>query len=190
MRGLIIEDEAGRERILIGAPIPEAANRVRTDEARVRELWGPRFPDLEQYMGWYRDYQHSTNGILILSDDGFDRLILGDPVPDPNIGKRIGPNTGLLVNDPEGFERSGYGLIDVEGRYRVGLGIDSNRSQESLMLMLHDDDRVGISVAEGEDRIFIGKAPNGYYQPDEPFLGLAVRRDGEVVHNLNVLEGN
>lgn len=57
VRGLIIEDEAGRERILIGAPIPEAANRVRTDEARVRELWGPRFPDLEQYMGWYRDYQ-------------------------------------------------------------------------------------------------------------------------------------
>lgn len=191
VRGLIIEDEAGRERILIGAPIPEAANRVRTDEARVRELWGPRFPDLEQYMGWYRDYQHSTNGILILSEDGFDRLILGDPVPDPNIGKRIGPNTGLLVNDPEGFERSGYGLIDVEGRYRVGLGIDSNRSQESLMLMLHDNDRVGISVAEGEDRIFIGKAPNGYYQaPDDPFLGLAVMRDGKVVRNLNVLEGN
>ena len=44
VRGLIIEDEAGRERILIGAPIPGAANRVRTDEARVRELWGPRFP--------------------------------------------------------------------------------------------------------------------------------------------------
>ena len=156
VRGLIIEDEAGRERILIGAPIPGAANRVRTDEARVRELWGPRFPDLEQYMGWYRDYQHSTNGILILSEDGVDRLVLGDPVPDPNIGKRIGANTGLLINDPEGFDRSGYGLIDVEGRYRVGLGIDSNRSQESLMLMLHDNDRVGISVAEGEDRIFIG----------------------------------
>ena len=189
VRGLIIEDEAGRERILIGAPIPAAANRVRTDEARVRELWGPRFPDPEQYMGWYRDYQHSTNGILILSEDGFDRLVLGDPVPDPNIGRRIGPNTGLLVNDPEGFERSGYGLIDVDGQYRVGLGIDSNRSQESLMLMLHDNDRVGIAVAEGEDMIFLSKGPNGYYRgPDEPFLGLAVMQGGEVVHNLNVVE--
>ncbi len=50
---------------------------------------------------------------------------------------------------------------------------------------------VTISVAESEDRIFIGRGPNGYYQgPDEPFLGLAVMRDGEVVHNLNVLEGN
>ncbi|MXV95959.1 MAG: hypothetical protein F4Y07_14340 [Gemmatimonadetes bacterium] len=191
VRGLIIEDEAGRERILIGAPIPAAANRVRTDEARVRELWGPRFPDPERYMGWYRDYQHSTNGILILSEDGFDRLVLGDPVPDPNIGRRIGPNTGLLVNDPEGFERSGYGLIDVDGQYRVGLGIDSNRSQESLMLMLHDNDRVGIAVAEGEDMIFLGKGPNGYYRgPDEPFLGLAVMQGGEVVHNLNVVERN
>ena len=26
-RGLVIEDEAGRERILLGAPVPEAANR-------------------------------------------------------------------------------------------------------------------------------------------------------------------
>ena len=51
--------------------------------------------------------------------------------------------------------------------------------------------RVGISVAEGEDRIFIGRGPNGYYRgPEEPFLGLAVMRDGEVVHNLNALEGN
>ena len=47
------------------------------------------------------------------------------------------------------------------------------------------------SVAEGEDMIFLGKGPNGYYQgPDDPFLGLAVMQGGEVVHNLNVLEGN
>ncbi len=97
--GLVIEDEAGRERILIGAPIPEAANRVRTDEARVREIWAPRFPDEEAYMGFYEDYSHETNGILILSEDGFDRLAFGDPVPDPNIGRRIGPSTGLLIND-------------------------------------------------------------------------------------------
>lgn len=53
-RGLVIEDDAGRERILIGAPIPEAANRVRTDEARVREAWGPRFSEYsEDYMEEY-----------------------------------------------------------------------------------------------------------------------------------------
>lgn len=42
-RGLIIEDDQGKERILIGSPIPRAKNRVRTDLARVKEIWGKRF---------------------------------------------------------------------------------------------------------------------------------------------------
>ena len=188
-RGLIIEDDAGRERILIGAPIPEAANRVRTDTARVRELWGPRFPDLERYMGWYQDYQHSTNGILILSEDGFDRIAIGDPKPDPNIGRRLGPSTGLVINDPEGFERSGYGLLELDGHYRVNLGLDSDRGTEGLMLTLDDQDgRVGIYVGDGNDRIFLGNAAAGHglsSLPD-PFQGLRLTRNGETVHELNV----
>lgn len=32
-RGIIIVDEQGRERILLGAPVPTAKNRVRTDLA-------------------------------------------------------------------------------------------------------------------------------------------------------------
>ncbi|MYG19561.1 MAG: hypothetical protein F4208_08355 [Gemmatimonadales bacterium] len=75
-QGLIIEDAAGRERILIGAPIPEASDRVRTDEARVREVWGPGFP--EAYMDFYRDYNHETNGMLILNDRG----VIGGSLPD------------------------------------------------------------------------------------------------------------
>ncbi|HNA16830.1 MAG TPA: hypothetical protein PK678_09950, partial [Ferruginibacter sp.] len=47
-RGLVIVDDNGRERILIGAPLPGAANRVRTDTARVRELWSKRFGNPEQ----------------------------------------------------------------------------------------------------------------------------------------------
>ena len=124
-RGLIIEDEAGRERILIGAPVPEAANRVRTDEARVQEVWASRYPDADGYMGYYQGYSHETNGLLILSEDGFDRLVLGDPVPDPNIGRRIAPSTGMVINDLEGFERMGYGFKVVNGLGRVGLGLDT-----------------------------------------------------------------
>ena len=118
-RGLIIKDESGRERILIGAPVPEAANRVRTDEARVREVWAPGFPDPDAYMGYYQDYSHETTGMLILSEDGFDRLVVGDPVPDPNIGRRIGPLLGMVINDARGFERTGYGAVAVDGRYNV-----------------------------------------------------------------------
>ncbi|MYA64844.1 MAG: hypothetical protein F4139_05145 [Gemmatimonadetes bacterium] len=192
VRGLIIEDEAGRERILIGAPIPEADNRVRTDEARVREVWASRYDDGEAYMGYYQDYDHAANGIVILSEDGFDRVVLGDPVPDPNIGKRIAPSTGLVINDMQGFERTGYGVLVVDGTYRVVLGLDSNRGREGLVLMLEDDGLVGVSVGQGDDMIFLGDLPAGlgWWGLEELFRGLVIARDGEIVHRLNGAEGS
>ena len=189
-RGLIIEDEAGRERILLGAPIPETANRVRTDEARVREVWAPRFPDA--YMDYYQDYSHDTNGMLILSEDGFDRLVVGDPTPDPNIGKRIGPATGMVINDTEGFERTGYGVLAVDGRHRVGLGLDTDRIEEGLSLVLHDDGVRGILVGTLADGIFLGSAPAGHEWTGlaEEFQGLLVRRDSEIVYQMNLASDN
>ena len=140
-------------------------------------------------MGYYQDYNHSTNGILILSEDGFDRIALGDPKPDPNIGKRIGPSTGMVINDAEGFERMGYGLLDIDGHYRVTLGLDSDRSTEGLVLALDDlTGEVGVYVGDGTDRIFLGKLAGGHGMsglPD-PFQGLLLTRDGEIVHETNV----
>ncbi len=189
-RGLIIEDEAGRERILIGAPVPEAANRVRTDEARVREVWAPRFPNA--YMGYYQDYIHETNGMLILSDDGFDRLVVGDPVPDPNIGRRIAPSTGMVINDSQGFERTGYGVLALNGRYNVGLGLDTDRIEEGLSLVIHDDGPRGILVGTLADGIFLGSAPAGHDWTGlaEEFQGMLVRRGGEIVYEMNLAEGS
>ena len=189
-RGLIIEDEAGRERILIGAPVPEAASRVRTDEARVREVWAPGFPDA--YMDYYQDYSHETNGLLILSEDGFDRLVVGDPVPDPNIGRRFGPNTGIVINDAKGFERTGYGVLAVNGGHNVGLGLDTDRIEEGLSLVLHDDGLRGILVGTVADGIFLGSAPPGHDWTGlaEAFQGLLVRRGGEIVYEMNLAGGN
>ena len=187
VRGLIIEDETGRERILIGAPVPEAANRVRTDDTRVREIWGPRFPD--EYMGWYQNYNHETNGMLILSEDGFDRLVVGDPTPDPNIGRRIAPSTGMVINDAEGFERMGYGFKPLDdGTHRVSMGLDTDRAEEGLVLILDDDGLIGVSVGHGGDRVFLGSAPagHGWTGLAEAFHGLLVTRDGEIVHKLNL----
>ena len=191
-RGLIIEDEVGRERILIGAPVPEAANRVRTDEARVRDVWAPRFPDPDAYMGYYQDYSHDTNGMLILSEDGFDRLAVGDPTPDPNIGRRIAPSTGMVINDTEGFERMGYGVKPMDGRYRVSLGLDTDRIEEGLILMLDDGGPRGVLVGTAGDRIFLGSAPagHGWTGLAEEFQGLLVRRDGETVYQMNLAAGN
>ncbi|WP_428278160.1 hypothetical protein [Candidatus Palauibacter sp.] len=191
-RGLIIEDAAGRERILLGAPIPEAVNRVRTDEARVREVWAPGFPDPDAYMGYYQDYSHETNGMLILSEDGFDRLVVGDPTPDPNIGRRIAPATGMMINDDQGFERTGYGVLAVNGGYNVGLGLDTDRIAEGLSLVLQDDGPHGILVGTLADGIFLGSAPAGHEWTGlaEEFQGLLARRDGEIVHQLNLAAGN
>jgi len=149
-RGLIIEDDQGRERILIGSPIPAAKNRIRTDLNRVREVWGKRFP--EKYMDWYRGYQNDMSGLLILDANGFDRVAVGDPVPDPNVGKRIAPSRGLVINDEEGFERSGYGLLKVENHYRVVLGMDNAQGQEGASVFLMDDGPVGLELQDGSRR--------------------------------------
>jgi len=189
VRGIVIEDEAGRERVLIGAPIPAAANRVRTNEERVRKLWGPRYPNIDQYMGFYKDYRHSTNGIVVLDENGFDRVALGDPVPDPNIGKRIGPSTGIVINDEQGFERSGYGLLNVNGSRRVVLGLDSARGVEGLTLVLNDEGSVGMTVRDGQRLIYVGSATPAASLTGAPeaFHGLLVRAaDGvRFVQNTN-----
>ena len=159
VRGLIIEDDQGRERILIGSPIPAAKNRVRTDLNRVREIWGKRFP--EKYMEWYRGYQNDMSRLLILDANGFDRVAVGDPVPDPNVGKRIAPSRGLVINDEEGFERSGYGLLKVENQYRVVLGMDSAQGQEGASLFLMDGGPVGLELQDGSRRRDFTLHPKG-----------------------------
>jgi hypothetical protein len=179
-RGIIIVDAAGRDRILIGAPIPEVRSRVRTDTARVRQIWGPQFP--KEYLGWYRGYRHSMNGMLVLDERGFDRVGIGDSVPDPNIGKRIGPATGIVINDALGFERSGYGLLRVNGVDRAVLGLDDNRGGEGVSLAVIDSGPVGIHIEDGLSRLFLGRAPGSALglRPDQPFAGLLLREGTKV----------
>lgn len=155
-RGLVIEDEQGRERILIGAPIPDAKNRVRTDLDRARGAWAKRFPSNEKFTEWYKTYQNQMNGILVLDGNGFDRVALGDPVPDPNTGKRIAPSSGLVINDEYGYERSAYGLLNVQNRHRVVLGMDTSKANEGLTLFLIDDGPIGVEVTRGSRHRSLG----------------------------------
>lgn len=175
-RGLIIVDSAGHERILIGAPIPAARNRLRTDTARVRETWGRRFP--REYLEWYRGYRHTMNGMLVLDERGFDRVALGDSVPDPNIGRRIGPSTGVVINDAEGFERSGYGLLKVGGRDRMVLGLDDGRGEEGVTLVVMDSGRAGLRVQDGSNGAYLGTAPanDDMLKNTSPFVGLVLKQ--------------
>ncbi|MFC2089742.1 hypothetical protein ACFLT1_03120 [Bacteroidota bacterium] len=173
-QGIIVEDENGNERILIGAPVPFASNRVRTDTNRVKEEWGNMFPP--QYLEWYKEYKHNNYGILILDSLGFDRIAIGNPAPDPNIGKRIGNSTGIIINDQNGFERTGYGVLNVNGQNRVVLGLDNENGSEGIAIALFEDGTSGLSMGSKQGSIFLGKADTtNYYTKKAPFIGLIVR---------------
>ena len=99
---LVIEDDQGRPRVVIAAPLTELAGQVRSDEAV---------------------------GVLLLDERGVDRVILGSPTTHPQIrgklAKRIGPAYGINFNDTEGNERGGLGVLDNDGRAVLGLDTDS-----------------------------------------------------------------
>lgn len=185
-RGIVIVDERGRERILIGAPIPAAANRLRTNAGRVERAWASRFPDAQQYMRWYAGYRHTMHGMLVLDENGQDRLAIGDSTPDPNIGKRIGAGPGITINDAEGFERTGYGMLTVAGKDRVVLGLDGKDGEEAVVLSVHDGGQAGLSVrASSRHSIFLGASPAapGLGLKDS-IAGLLLRRGETEAHRL------
>ena len=154
-RGIVIVDAQGRDRILIGAPIPASGSRIRSDYEKAKRAWGGRYPDFE----WYRGLEHSTNGIVVIDERGYDRIVLGDPNPDPNIGKRVAPASGIAVNDQEGFERTGWGYFPTLNR--TALGIDTPNGNEGVMVGVLDDSTAGVVVMDGGPAIFLGNAgPN------------------------------
>ncbi len=190
-RGIIIVDEQGRERILLGAPIPAAKNRVRTDLAKVEKIWGPQLGG-QQYMNYYKNYNHSVNGMLVLDENGIDRLAVGDKLPDPNIGKRIGTDTGMSFNDEEGFERGALGILKVKGKYRVVLGMDSEKSgSEGLTLALEDGGQIGMGIYDNKSNsTFMGFLPPDTFNNEtkEPFNGILMKQGKEVKYQINTLQ--
>ncbi|MEO8736759.1 MAG: hypothetical protein ABI380_09490, partial [Edaphobacter sp.] len=96
-RGLIIEDNQGRARIVLGAPLPALAERKRQGSL--------------------------TNSMIFLDESGFDQLTLGEG-PDPLVNglpaHRISKFTGVLIHDSKGNERGGYGWLS-SGRAVVTL---------------------------------------------------------------------
>jgi hypothetical protein len=180
VQGIIVEDINGNERILIGAPIPYAQNRARTDTVKIKDTWGKRLG--ENYMGWYKDYNHEANGIVILDENGWDKIIVGDPTPDPIIGKRIGNSTGIIINDNSGLERTGYGILDVNGSDRVVLGLDRGNGTEGATLSVMPDGTTGLNLNSDGQSIFMGKAAKGNWNsPDkQEFHGIIIRDETRV----------
>lgn len=172
VKGIIVEDEKGKERILIGTPIPYAKNRARTDTGKIKQKWAAGMG--AGYMNYYKQYNHSCNGIVFLDENGWDKIAIGDPVPDPIIGKRLGPSTGIVYNDEKGLERSGYGLLTVDGKIRVVLGLDHGNGTEGAALSVLPDGSVGLYLDSKGNSMFTGILEAGHWKsPDgKKFSGI------------------
>lgn len=183
VRGIVVEDEAGRDRILIGVPVPESTDRFRTDAARVREGWAPRLGG-EKYMESYAALDHSAGGIVFLNEQGYDKLVFGEKMPDPNTGKRLVQAAGLTFNDDEGFERGGLGVSSVpEGGTRVVLGMDDPSVGEAMHLFVLEDGTKGMQIAYEGGRILLGRSHAGgwAFGTPEEFSGIRIVDDEGVV---------
>lgn len=173
-RGIIIEDETGRDRILIGAPVPASGSRVRTDTALVRRHWSGAYPEPDSFMKWYRDYRHSTVGMVVMNESGFDRVLVGDQLADPNTGRRMFDASGILWNDREGWERGGAGVNTLkDGRARSIIGVDGAEG-EAVHLMALEDGTNALSVRGKNRMLLLGHAApaNLFFRNKEPFTGL------------------
>lgn len=163
-KGIIIEDENGKDRILIGAPIPHSQHRVRTDTNLVRKYFASEiYPkDPNKYMEWYKNYRHSAFGMVVMNERGIDVMQLGDQLSDPNVGRRIFLPTGILLNNQKGLEVGGFGTHEFEdGRSGVALGLDdpANGREAFHALVLSDGTRALI-LQDANGKLVLGFGNN------------------------------
>ncbi len=153
VQGLIVEDAEGNPRILIGSPFPEVKARKRQDR---------------------------TTGILLLDEKGIDRVAIASPVPDPQIKgtvvQRMSPATGIQLNDLNGNERSGYGIMNSGS---VVLGMDYESGEGLALFVSRELGYTGVMI-NGEKR-----PPNN----QRVFLGTNVKKDDNGMLVLNNSDG-
>lgn len=120
VKGLVVVDENGRDRVLIGAPMPDSATRKRKD---------------------------TSTAIAILDEDGSDRLLLGETMGFVQNGRFVKRERGysLLIHEPGGDERGGFGCFDAG---KAVLALDRKRPDSDGIGMFVDDslDFAGLMV--------------------------------------------
>jgi hypothetical protein len=176
-KGTILEDEKGNDRILMGAPIPYSSNRVRTDTAKVRASWASTFgKKANNYMKYYQDYNHSTDGIVVMNEEVFDRVLLGDKLADPNTGKKMFESAGITWNDKQGWELGGAGVnTGADGQARAVMGLDDPKtSGEAIHLVALEDGTKALVIGGSEGRIVLGMngSKSGILNSEASFTGI------------------
>jgi hypothetical protein len=153
VRGLIVEDAQGRPRILIGAPVPKVTGRKREDD---------------------------DTGIILVGENGADRVAIGSPTPAPQsrgkVGQRNSPGAGLVVDDLDGNERGGIGVLD-NGRGVVCLDYPDPIHREAICLGVLPEGLAGLVI----------NAPTG---DNGERAMMAVLKDGTSLMKLADTSGN
>jgi hypothetical protein len=99
LKGLIIEDEQGRARILLGAPFPAVQERSRKDEGGA--------------------------DLVFLDEQGHDRFRVGEVLPAEPGFHRMGSAYGATILDTQGNERGGMGFLsDGKNFNRAVIALD------------------------------------------------------------------
>ncbi len=159
-KGIIIEDENGRDRILIGAPIPFSKSRVRTNEELAKKYFANEvYPkDPNKYMEWYKNYRHSAFGMVVMNEKGIDVMQVGDQLSDPNVGRRIFLPTGILLNNQKGLEVGGFGTHTFEdGRSGVALGLDDpGNGREAFHALVLSDGTRALILQDHNGKLVLG----------------------------------
>lgn len=107
VRGLIIEDRDGRERILLGAPVPKVTGRKRADD---------------------------VTGLVVLGDNGADRVQIGN-VAGLKVAGEHGPGferIGLVVNNKTG--KALMKLADTNDSERMMVEVEGQTPARLLVI--------------------------------------------------------
>lgn len=188
-KGIIVEDENGRDRILIGSPVPFSKDRVRTDTTLVRKHWASQFKNPNEYMEWYKGYKNSLNGVVFMNEEGFDEVLVGENLSDANVGKRMFESNGIIWNNKKGWERGGAGVNTAEdGKSRPTIGLD-DESGEALHMICLEDGSKGIIIGgeNGSLRIGMAKQEGELFQNKKKFTGIKYfDNNGNLVWEQNM----
>ncbi len=138
VNGLIVKDEQGKPRIVIGAPAKNVKGRNRPDE---------------------------LYGIAYIDENGNDRLTFGkepDPMTPNGILPRRVQGAGILIHDKEGIERGGYGVLDDSTAL---LTLDWPKTGEAIALSSNNNfSAIGLfhrsSIGQYREAVTIGTIPN------------------------------
>lgn len=190
-KGIVIQDQNGRDRILIGSPVPPSKDRVRTDSNLVKKYWASKFNNPDEYMGWYKKYKNTSNGIIFMNENGFDEVLVGDNLADANVGVRSYKLSGILVNDKSGWERVGAGVNTLDnGKTRQGFGVDDD-SGEAMHMLCFEDGSKGLIIGgeNGSLRIGMAHKPGELLQNKGKFTGIKFfDTNGKVIWEQDLTE--